>query len=107
MKVLALGAGGFIGSHLTKRLLAAWSHVGARADREIDLFHLANCRPELGLLERYLQEIEPDALFQARYMFYRFWDDVKHYVRMGWYEEGRFRRYGDELMAAMREMRLD
>ena len=80
---------------------AGWS------DFEIDLFHLPNCRPELGLLERYLKEIQVDEGFWLRFKFYRFWDDVKHYVRMGWYEEGRFRRYGDELMAAMREMHLD
>ena len=24
--------------------------------------------------------------FWLRFKFYRFWDDVKHFVRMGWYE---------------------
>jgi aminoglycoside phosphotransferase (APT) family kinase protein len=76
---------------------AGWS------DSEIDLFHLPNCRPDLGLLERYLQEVEVDAGFWMRFKFYRFWDDVKHYVRMGWYEEGRFRGYAEELEAAMAE----
>ena len=79
---------------------AGWS------DSEIDLFHLPNCRPELGLLERYLQEICVDEGFWLRFRFYRFWDDVKHYVRMGWYEEGRFRRYAEELESSMREMNL-
>jgi aminoglycoside phosphotransferase (APT) family kinase protein len=74
---------------------AGWS------DREIDLFHLPNCRPELGLLERYLQEMEPDDDFWMRFWFYRFWDDVKHYVRMGWYQEEHFRHYGGKLVAAM------
>ncbi|MBN1876910.1 MAG: phosphotransferase [Anaerolineae bacterium] len=70
-------------------------------DYEIDLFHLPNCRPELGLLERYLQEIEADDRFWMRFKFYRFWDDVKHYVRMGWYDDNRFRTYGRALMEAM------
>jgi aminoglycoside phosphotransferase (APT) family kinase protein len=77
------------------------------ADREIDLFHLANCRPELGLLNRYLQEIELDGLFRVRYTFYRFWDDVKHYVRMGWYDEGRFSGYARELEVAMDAARIE
>jgi aminoglycoside phosphotransferase (APT) family kinase protein len=76
---------------------AGWS------DPEIDLFHLANCRPELGMLERYLEGVDVDAPFWLRYRFYRFWDDVKHYCRMGWYGEERFREYGDALEQAMDE----
>jgi aminoglycoside phosphotransferase (APT) family kinase protein len=74
---------------------AGWS------DPEIDLFHLANCRPELGMLERYLEEIDVDDCFWLRYRFYRFWDDVKHYCRMGGYGEERFRSYGDALEESM------
>lgn len=74
---------------------AGWS------DYEIDLFHLANCRPDLELLDRYLQGKKVDESFRLRYRFYRLWDDVKHYVRMGWYGEERFRRYAQELEAAM------
>jgi aminoglycoside phosphotransferase (APT) family kinase protein len=48
------------------------------ADWEVDLFHLPNSRPELGMLERYLR-------------------DVKHYLRMGWYKEERFAMYAQEL----------
>jgi aminoglycoside phosphotransferase (APT) family kinase protein len=73
------------------------------ADPEIDLFHLANCRPELGLLARYLEGSDVGARFWLRFRFYRFWDDVKHYLRMGWYGEERFRRYGQELESAMDE----
>jgi aminoglycoside phosphotransferase (APT) family kinase protein len=72
-------------------------------DPEIDLFHLANCRPELGMLERYLEGVDVDASFWLRYRLYRFWDDVKHYCRMGWYGEERFREYGDALEQAMDE----
>jgi aminoglycoside phosphotransferase (APT) family kinase protein len=70
-------------------------------DFEIDLFHLPNCRPELGLLERYLQEVEVEEGFWPRFKFYRFWDDVKHYLSMGWYEEGRFRGYAEALEAEL------
>ena len=76
---------------------AGWS------DYEIDLFHLVNCRPDLKLLGRYLQGKKVDESFWLRYRFYRFWDDVKHYVRMGWYGEERFRRYAQELETAMNE----
>ena len=74
---------------------AGWS------DREIDLFHLANCRPELGMLERYLQGQDTDERFWQRTAFYRFWDDVKHYLRMGWYGEERFYGFARELEEAM------
>ena len=67
-------------------------------DFEIDLFHLPNCRPELGLLERYLQEVNVNDGFWGRFTFYRFWDDVKHFLRMGWYDENRFRKYGEEMV---------
>ena len=73
------------------------------ADFEIDLFHLPNCRSDLGLLERYLQEVEVEQGFWPRFKFYRFWDDVKHYLRMGWYEEGRFRGYAEALEAAIED----
>ena len=76
------------------------------ADPEIDLFHLANCRPELGMLERYLEDLDVDPSFWLRYRFYRFWDDVKHYCRMGWYGEERFRSYADALEEAMDECLL-
>jgi fructosamine-3-kinase len=71
------------------------------ADREIDLFQLANCRPELGMLERYLEDVPVDPGFWARHWFYRFWDDVKHHLRMGWYDEGTFRQVGAKLLVAM------
>ena len=70
-------------------------------DSEIDLFHLANCRPEIGLLERYLREVDLDEPFWMRYRFYRFWDDVKHYLRVGWYDEERFSGYARELETSM------
>jgi len=76
---------------------AGWS------DPEIDLFHLPNARPDIGLLDRYLQEIEPDAAFWMRFRFYRFWDDIKHYLRMGWYDEERFSTYARELAESMDE----
>ena len=70
-------------------------------DPEIDLFHLPNCRPDVGLLERYLERVKVSEGFSLRYAFYRFWDDVKHYLRMGWYEEKRFRTYARALEEEM------
>jgi aminoglycoside phosphotransferase (APT) family kinase protein len=66
-------------------------------DPEMDLFHLANCRPELRLLDIYLDGKNPDSGFWTRYCFYRFWDDIKHFLRVEWYEEKRFRAYAEEL----------
>lgn len=74
------------------------------ADPEIDLFHLPNCRPELGLLAKYLEGRETDDAFQMRYHFYRFWDDIKHYLRMGWYEEERFSEYAKALESDMKRL---
>jgi aminoglycoside phosphotransferase (APT) family kinase protein len=74
---------------------------GGWGDPEIDLFHLPNCRPDVGVLERYLDKVAVRQGFALRYAFYRFWDDVKHYLRVGWYEEGRFRGYAETLEAEM------
>jgi fructosamine-3-kinase len=76
---------------------AGWAHP------EIDLFQLANCRPELGMLERYLEGVPVDPGFWARHWFYRFWDDIKHHLRMGWYDEETFREVGVKLLTAMDE----
>ena len=70
---------------------ACWGEPG------MDLFHLANCRPELNLLGIYLQGYEPDEHFHSRFCFYRFWDDIKHFLRVEWYDESRFRSYAGEL----------
>jgi aminoglycoside phosphotransferase (APT) family kinase protein len=75
-------------------------------DREIDLFHLPNCRPDVGLLERYLERAEVNGTFPMRHTFYRFWDDIKHYLRVGWYEEGHFRRWADALQDHMHRQGL-
>jgi aminoglycoside phosphotransferase (APT) family kinase protein len=76
------------------------------ADYEIDLFHLANGRPEIGLLEHYLQQRPVEELFWLRYHFYRFWDDIKHYLRMGYYEEDLFSHNAWLLAEAMKECLL-
>ena len=73
------------------------------ADYEIDLFHLANGRPEVGLLEHYLQQRPVEEPFWLRYHFYRFWDDIKHYVRMGYYEETLFSHNARLLAGAMKK----
>jgi aminoglycoside phosphotransferase (APT) family kinase protein len=73
------------------------------ADYEIDLFHLANGRPEIGLLAHYLQRRPAAEAFWLRYHFYWFWDDVKHYLRMGYYEEGHFRHNAQLLAEGMKK----
>lgn len=73
------------------------------ADPEIDLFHLPNCRPELGLLQSYLHGNEMDDAFWLRFYFYRFWDDIKHYLRMGWYQQARFTNYAHGLEEQMQK----
>jgi fructosamine-3-kinase len=70
---------------------------------EIDLFHLANGRPELGLLKHYLKQRPATESFWLRYHFYWFWDDVKHYLRMGYYDEKQFRHNARLLAKAMQE----
>lgn len=72
-------------------------------DYEIDLFHLANGRPEIGLLEHYLQHRPVTEAYWLRYHFYRFWDDIKHYLRMGYYEEALFRHNAQVLDRAMNQ----
>lgn len=74
---------------------AGWAHY------EIDLFHLKNGRSDSGLLERYLNTVDVDEQFWMRFNFYWFWDDIKHYLRMGWYEEGRFRGFAQTLAREM------
>jgi aminoglycoside phosphotransferase (APT) family kinase protein len=74
------------------------------ADPEIDLFHLPNARPEFGLLERYLEEVAVDARLWLRLRFYRLWDDVKHYLRVGWYQEAYFRQQAELLAAELDQL---
>ncbi|MCB8943967.1 MAG: phosphotransferase [Ardenticatenaceae bacterium] len=86
----------------TSQLTAVFDPLDAGwGDYEIDLFHLANGRPDLGLLDHYLQQRPARPGFWLRHHFYWFWDDIKHYLRMGYYEESYFRHKAQRLVEAM------
>ena len=71
-------------------------------DPEIDLFHLSNGRPDLKMLDKYFEITgASDEQFWLRFYFYRFWDDLKHYINVGWYEEKHFQGYADKLEREM------
>ena len=55
--------------------------------REMDIFHLYDVRPELGLAERYQQEVTLAPGFELRRWYLSLWDDAKHSRNIGWYDE--------------------
>ncbi|KLV04152.1 phosphotransferase [Photobacterium aquae] len=59
--------------------------VGFR-HREMDLFHLYDVRPELGLVEHYCKHVTLDDGFELRRWFFSLWDDAKHSRNMGWFD---------------------
>lgn len=63
-------------------------------DREMDLFHLRNANADPSLFQAY-QNLGPlSRSYPAKEAFYCFWDDLKHSLNTGWYEEDRFIRFG-------------
>ncbi|MBE9610564.1 phosphotransferase [Chitinilyticum piscinae] len=58
--------------------------------REQDLFHFADVRPEWGLLECYADAYLLRDGFAQRRWFFSIWDDVKHSLNRGWYDEAWF-----------------
>lgn len=73
------------------------------ADPEVDLWHLDNCDGNrLGLLAEYLRRRPRPEMFELRYAFYKLWDDIKHFVRMGWYDEERFAGFARDLETQMK-----
>lgn len=74
------------------------------ADKEIDLFHLQNANGDrFRLLERYRSQVALTELFDVKNAYYRFWDDIKHLIHVGWYEEEHFRNYGGKLEEQLRD----
>lgn len=74
------------------------------ADPEIDLFHLQNAYGDrFSLLSRYQRERPPSRLFPVKNAFYCFWDDVKHMLCVGWYDEARFQAFGNRLTGLMKQ----
>lgn len=68
--------------------------------REQDLFHLADVRPEWGLFERYVSACTLHAGHEQRRWFFSIWDDVKHSLNRGWYDENWFTAKFDRLAAS-------
>jgi len=74
------------------------------ADKEIDLFHLQNANGDrFRLLDRYRSQAALSDLFDVKNAYYRFWDDIKHLIHVGWYEEEHFRTYGGKLEKQLRD----
>jgi aminoglycoside phosphotransferase (APT) family kinase protein len=72
------------------------------ADKEMDLFHLENADGNrFGLLEYYINNAGVSELFPVKNAFYWFWDDMKHLVNVGWYDEKRFLAFGDRMISLM------
>lgn len=74
------------------------------ADKEIDLFHLQNANGDrFQLLDRYRFRAALSEWFDVKNAYYRFWDDIKHLINVGWYEEEHFRTYGGRLEEQLRD----
>ncbi|WP_105616328.1 phosphotransferase [Vallitalea okinawensis] len=73
-------------------------------DKEIDLFHLQNADGDrFGLLQYYQRNSELSELFIVKNAFYWFWDDIKHMINMGWYDEESFTSSGKKLLSLKHE----
>lgn len=61
------------------------------ADRELELFQLENSYGnDYHLLEHYTNMIRLSDNFDAKKHYYRFWDDVKHYLNVGYCDKKAF-----------------
>ncbi|AOY00933.1 phosphotransferase [Jeongeupia sp. USM3] len=86
-------AGNYLVDPQTWRLVAVIDPAGARfAHRELDLFHLPDARPDLGLLARYLDQVPPADGWPARRWLFSLWDDIKHAEFTGWRDDAWFER---------------
>lgn len=74
------------------------------ADKELDLFHLQNADGDrFGLLDYYKNNTAVSELFPVKNAFYWFWDDIKHLINVGWYDEKRFVSFGERMVSLMKE----
>lgn len=74
------------------------------ADKELDLFHLQNADGDrFGLLDYYKNNTAVSELFPVKNAFYWFWDDIKHLINVGWYDEERFVSFGERMLSLMKE----
>lgn len=74
------------------------------ADRELELFQLENSNGDFyHLLENYAQKVSLSENFNAKKYYYRFWDDVKHYLNVGYCDKKAFLHYGGKALALLQE----
>ena len=73
------------------------------ADRELDLFQLQNANGnEYGLLENYASKISLSDNFELKNAYYRFWDDIKHLVNVGYCNNKLFSEYGTKVLTLLK-----
>lgn len=74
------------------------------ADRELELFQLENSHGDFyHLLEKYAQKVPLSENFNAKKYYYRFWDDVKHYLNVGYCDKKAFLHYGGKALALLEQ----
>ncbi len=73
------------------------------ADRELELFQLENSNGSYyHLLENYAKKAPLSDSFEAKKYYYRFWDDVKHYLNVGYCDKNAFLRYGGKALELLK-----
>lgn len=88
----------------TNRLAAVIDPFGCSfADRELDLFQLQNSNGnEYRLLENYASKIPLSENFELKNAYYRFWDDIKHLVNVGYCNNRLFFQYGNRALELLK-----
>lgn len=73
------------------------------ADRELELFQLENSNGDFyHLLENYAHKVPLSDQFEAKKYYYRFWDDVKHYLNVGYCDKKAFLRCGGKALELLK-----
>ncbi len=73
------------------------------ADRELELFQLENSNGNLyHLLQNYAKKVPLSNQFEAKKYYYRFWDDVKHYLNVGYCDKKAFLRCGGKALELLK-----
>lgn len=81
----------------TNKLIGMIDPMGSSfADRELELFQLENANgKEYHLLENYRSQIQLSDNFELKNFYYRFWDDLRHFVNAGYYDNKLLKHYGE------------
>lgn len=74
------------------------------ADRELELFQLENSYGDFyHLLENYAHKVPLSDSFDAKKHYYRFWDDVKHYLNVGYCDKKAFLHHGGKALELLKQ----